>query len=113
MTNFGDPSGQRHVGGRRRDTHTADKVLTHGHTLLFYIYRYIYIYIYINIRIYAVYIYIYKNARKNLALFCAKKNNFSVLCPIECCHTMHDSRQCMTVGPKLHFFTKMTFCLFV
>ena len=33
MTNFGDPSGQWHVGGRRRDTHTADKVLTHGHTL--------------------------------------------------------------------------------
>ena len=29
------------VGGRRRDTHTADKVLTHGHTLLFYRYRYI------------------------------------------------------------------------
>ena len=28
-----------YVGGRRRDTHTADKVLTHGHTLLFYIYR--------------------------------------------------------------------------
>ena len=38
IPNFGDPSGQRHVGGRRRDTHTADKVLTHGHTLLFYIY---------------------------------------------------------------------------
>ena len=34
-TNFGDPSGQRHVGGRR-DTHTTDKVLTHGQTLLFY-----------------------------------------------------------------------------
>ena len=40
ITNFGDPSGQRHVGGRRRDTHTADKVLTHGQTLLFYRYRY-------------------------------------------------------------------------
>ena len=39
IPNFGDPSGQRHVGGRRRNTHTADKVLTHGHTLLFYIYR--------------------------------------------------------------------------
>ena len=26
----------RHVGGRRRDTHTADKVRTHGQTLLFY-----------------------------------------------------------------------------
>ena len=36
---FGDPPGQRHVGGRRRDTHTPDKVLTHGHTLLFYRYR--------------------------------------------------------------------------
>ena len=42
MTNFGDPSGQRHVGGWRRDTHTADKVLTHGHTLLFYRYRYVF-----------------------------------------------------------------------
>ena len=39
ITNFGDPSGQKHVGGRRRDTHTADKVLTHGQTLLFYRYR--------------------------------------------------------------------------
>ena len=34
---FRGPVVQRHVGGRRRDTHTADKVLTHGHTLLFYI----------------------------------------------------------------------------
>ena len=25
-----------HVRGRRRDTHTADKVLTHGQTLLLY-----------------------------------------------------------------------------
>ena len=39
VTNFGDPSGQKYVGGRRRDTHTADKVRTHGHTLLFYWYR--------------------------------------------------------------------------
>ena len=39
IPNFGDPSSQRHVGGRRRDTHTADKVLTHGQTLLFYRYR--------------------------------------------------------------------------
>ena len=38
IPNFGDPSGQRHVGGRRRDTHTADKVLTHDQTLLFYRY---------------------------------------------------------------------------
>ena len=29
---------QKHVGGRRRDTHTADKVRAHGHTLLFYTY---------------------------------------------------------------------------
>ena len=27
---------QKHVGGRRRDTHTADEVLTHGQMLLFY-----------------------------------------------------------------------------
>ena len=27
ISNFGDPSGQGHVGGRRRDTHTANKVL--------------------------------------------------------------------------------------
>ena len=39
IANFGDLSGQKHVGGRRRDTHTADKVRTHGHTLLFYRYR--------------------------------------------------------------------------
>ena len=39
ISNFGDPSGQGHVGGRRQDTHTADKVLTHGQTLLFYRYR--------------------------------------------------------------------------
>ena len=38
IPNFGDPSGQRHVGGRHRDTHTAEKVLTHGHTLLFFRY---------------------------------------------------------------------------
>ena len=43
IPNFGDPSGQRHVGGRRRDTHTADKVLTHGQTLLFYRYRVLHI----------------------------------------------------------------------
>ena len=36
ITNFRDPSGQKHVGGQRRDTHTDDKVRTHGHTLLFY-----------------------------------------------------------------------------
>ena len=33
---FVDPSGEKHVGGRRRDTHTVDKVGTHGQTLLFY-----------------------------------------------------------------------------
>ena len=38
---FGDPSGQKHVGGRRRGTHTADKVRTHGQTLLFYRYRFL------------------------------------------------------------------------
>ena len=43
IPNFGDPSGQRHVGGRRRDTHTADKVLTHGQTLLFYRYRFFFL----------------------------------------------------------------------
>ena len=43
ITNFGDPSGQKHVGGRRRHTHTADKVLIHGQTLLFYRYRFIYL----------------------------------------------------------------------
>ena len=32
IPNFGDPSGQRHVGGRRRDTHTADSVNTRSHT---------------------------------------------------------------------------------
>ena len=31
ITNFGDPSGRKHVGGRRRHTHTADKVLTLYH----------------------------------------------------------------------------------
>ena len=40
IANFGDPSGQKHVGGRRQDTHTADKVRTHGQTLLFYRYRF-------------------------------------------------------------------------
>ena len=40
IPNFGDPSGEKRVGGRRRDTHTADKMLTHGHALLFYRYRY-------------------------------------------------------------------------
>ena len=39
IPNFRDPSGHRHVGGRRRDMHTADKVWTHGQTLLFYRYR--------------------------------------------------------------------------
>ena len=39
IPSFGDPLDQRHVGGWRRDTHTADKVLTHGQTLLFYRYR--------------------------------------------------------------------------
>ena len=42
ILNFGDPSGQRHVGERRRDTHTANKVLTHGQTQLFSRYRYKY-----------------------------------------------------------------------
>ena len=37
----GHPSGQKDVGGRRRHTHTADKVLTHGQTLLFYRYRFL------------------------------------------------------------------------
>ena len=37
-TNFGEPSGQKNAGGRRRDTHTADKVRSHGQTLLFYRY---------------------------------------------------------------------------
>ena len=36
---FGDPSGQKHVEGRCRDTHPADEVRTHGHILLFYRYR--------------------------------------------------------------------------
>ena len=43
ITKFRDLSSQKHVGWRRRHTHTADKVLTPGQTLLFYRYRFTFV----------------------------------------------------------------------
>ena len=80
VTNFGDPSGQRHVGRRRRDTHTADKVLTHGHTLLFYIYRFFASLVHCMLRR-AIFEYWPKEIEKSKVFLLGGRFGRSLLCP--------------------------------